>query len=468
MPKDKKMSQEIRVTREEFDGFKKRVIETIDIIMAALDNYATQSQATQQSVANLSEAIEGLIALQESNVEKFKENNELIRKIRSSLQPVEQETNLKMDLRVSETDDTHATLKQMHSQLRELQKAQRQQVEELLQRAVRLRHPRHMYASPDQDLQRQVMEFRTQMDLIQQVILERHTGVASPAENRRYGEIYLRRGVIAYHDNDMPKSREVLRIAERFFSSSEQEIESMPRDQRLSSAFTQFYLALIEKNYGLMTAAREYIERSYVVYGRNEPEELLTPTTRAEILSYLGDMDDAQAAITEVLDRADNLRQRGSLLRHNAIYALRARLMLGNTYYVRWEWQEALKHYQDTLEADERRDYSYYTYYSIAQVHHKLGNDEEAKENKRRAYKELDDTGHLQTKVALDTRILLNALAYLCTREDEPEKAREYKETVQELWLRIREVNGLQLRLFSFEKKQPVSKDEFWVEVFSE
>ena len=101
-------------------------------------------------------------------------------------------------------------------------------------------------------------------------------------------------------------------------------------------------------------------------------------------------------------------------------------------------------------------------------MHHKLGNEEKVKENKRRAYEELVNTGHLRTKVALDTRIILNALAYLCTREDKPQKAQEYREAIQELWLQIREVNGLQLRLFSFEKKRPISKDRFWAEVFSE
>ena len=112
------------------------------------------------------------------------------------------------------------------------------------------------------------------------------------------------------------------------------------------------------------------------------------------------------------------------------------------------------------------RYYSYYVYHSIAQVYHQLGDEKEAKENKRQAYEKLVGTRHLQTKVALDTLILLNALAYLCTCEDEPEKAKEYLETLQELWPRIREVNGLQLRLFSFEKKRLVSKHEFWAEVF--
>jgi len=373
-----------------------------------------------------------------------------------------------MEFKVTEAKNVQELMQEMRGELDELKEAQHQQVEELWRSAVRLKRSRFLYTNPDPDLQRQTVEFRTQMDLMQRVVLDRYTGVESPAENHRYGEIYLRRGVIAYYDNDMLKSREMLRIAERFFPCSEREIESMPRDQRLTTAFTQFYLALIEKNYGVMTAAREYIEKSYAVYGRNEPEELMTPATRAEILSYLGDMDNARTAIQEVLGRADDLRQRRPLRRHDAIYALRARLLLGNTYYVSHEWQQALQHYQDTLKADVDRYYSYYVYHSVAQVHHKLGNEEKVKENKRRAYEELVNTGHLRTKVALDTRIILNALAYLCTREDKPQKAQEYREAIQELWLQIREVNGLQLRLFSFEKKRPISKDRFWAEVFSE
>ena len=74
----------------------------------------------------------------------------------------------------------------------------------------------------------------------------------------------------------------------------------------------------------------------------------------------------------EVLDRADNLQRRGPLKRHDAIYALRARLLLGNTHYVRGEWEQALQHYQDTLKADEGRYYSYYVCHSVAQVHHQL------------------------------------------------------------------------------------------------
>jgi len=391
--------------------------------------------------------------------EGWKENVNSLNAIFSSIQRI-------MDFKVTEAQSAQNLMQRVQRQLQELNAVQRQQVEGLLQSAIGLRHSHFAYTNPGPDLQRQLVEFRTQVDLLQRVILDRHTGAESPqAENRRYGEIYLRRGVIAYLDNDVVKSRQMLEIAERFFPFSQQEIASMPRDQKIQTAFTQFYLALIQKNYGSMMAARAYIEKSYTVYGRMEQDELSTTTTRAEILSYLGDMDTARAAIQEVLERADMLRQRGTLEKHAAIYALRARLLLGNIYYVRGEWDQALQHYQIAVEADVHQA-SYYAYHSIAQVYHLLGEEAEAKKNKRRAYEMLLETDHLRTKTAMDTRILLNALAYLCTREDEPEKAQTYRETIRELWLRIHEVNGLQLRLFSFEKKRLVSKDEFWDEIF--
>ncbi len=394
-----------------------------------------------------------------------------------------------MDFKVTEAENTQKLVEKMQSQLDELKKAQRQQVEELLQSAERLRRGRSMYTSPDPTLRRQMDEFRAQMNLMQQVMLDRYTGVDSPAENRRYGEIYLRRGIIAYCDNDIFKSHKMLKIAEKFFPPLQQ-AEGMPGDQKFPVAFTQYYLALIEKNYGTMTRARDHIKDSYQVYGQNEPNELLTSVMRAEIFSYLEDMDVAQEAIQVILKRSEILQQREPLQEHDAIYALRARLLLGNTYYVGKEYGQALTYYNEALGKDESGYYSYYINHSIAQVYHKQTEkaeegaerakdeakkakweerareyEEKAKENKRLAYEALIATKHLQTKSALDTQILLNALAYLCTHQDQPEEAKKYRETLRGLWRRIIKVGDFELRLFSFEKKRPISKEDFWVEV---
>jgi tetratricopeptide (TPR) repeat protein len=372
-----------------------------------------------------------------------------------------------MDFKIAEVTNLQELVERAQSQLNELVKAQRQQVEDLLRNAMALRRPRFQYTNPDPDLQQRMKDFQRQMDAVPRVILDQNTGADSPkAERRAHGEIYLRRGVIAYLENDIVKSRQMLNIAQRFFPFSQEEIENMPLDQRISTAFTQFYLALIEKNYGNMASALDYINKSYAVYGQKEPGELLTLTTRAEILSYLDSMDIARDAIRKVLERADALRMVKPLERHDANSAFRAHLLLGNTYYIERAWDQALEHYQTALVEDVHKANSYYALYSIAQVYHQKDDKKESEDYESQAYYELINTGHLRMKVALDTHILLNALAYLCTRDARPEEAQVYKEVVRGLWLRIHEVNGLQLRLFSFKKKRPVSKDEFWTEIF--
>lgn len=349
-----------------------------------------------------------------------------------------------------------------------LEEAERQKIEELLQDAIMLRRSRFVYTSPDPDLQRQTAVYRGKMDFTTRSVIDSWTEASSPKIGSRYGEIYLRRGVIAYYDGQMEKCCEMLKTAEQFFPYSDAEIEAMPPDQKVSTAFTQFYLALIEKNYGDMQIAKEHIEKSYKVRGSREEDEILTPTTRAEILSYLGEMNDARLAIQEVLNRSDKLKQRGPLARHDAIYELRARLLLGNEFYLNEEWDEALKHYNSVLKEDMHRVYSYYAYYSISQVHQQLGKSKDSKENRRKAYEELIISKHLQQKVALDTLILLNALAFRCTRDEDHERAKIYRDDMNSFLDKIHEFNGLQLRLFSFKQKRLLSKDEFRVEIFGD
>jgi tetratricopeptide (TPR) repeat protein len=262
----------------------------------------------------------------------------------------------------------------------------------------------------------------------------------------------------------------MLKIAESFFPFSEQPLSKMPSDQRYGTAFTRYYLALIEKNYGDIRQAQNYIEDSYVAWGKGIDNELLTPTARAEILSYApGGIDKAREAIAEILERIKNLKRGGRpLAKHDAICAVRVSLMLGNTYYLESEWQQALAHYQDALKADEGHYYPYYTYHSLAQAQRKLGQEAEANQSLDLAYKYLLESRHLETKVALDSRILLNALAYLCTRTRKSEEAVKYKQAILQHWLTIQKVDDLELRLFSLEQKRQVSKEEFWNELFSE
>jgi len=376
-----------------------------------------------------------------------------------------------MEFKVAEAKDAKQLVEQMQRELDELEMTRKQQIEELLQNATRLIRKRFDYASPAPDLQRLIVEFRTKMDGIQETIIMKYTGAnLDGRRNWHYGEIFLRRGVIAYFENDPAKARDLLKTAEKFFPFSEELLQGMPKDQRYATAFMQFYLALIEKNYGDIRQAQNYIENSYIAWGRNVDNELLTPTTRAEILSYApGGIDKAREAIAEIVQRVSNLKRGGlTLAKHDAICALRAHLLLGNTYYLEGKWNEALSHYKNALKEDEGKQYSYYAYHSIAQVLRKLGKARDAGKMLEHAYKHLLESQHLQTKIASDTRISLNALGYLCTHGKKAKEAAQYRQAIQDHWLKIQKIDDLELRLFSLEQKRQVSKEEFWNELFKE
>ncbi len=431
--------------------------------------YQNQVSAGRETIEQTSK----LFDLLESNLQKINaittavasgatENVETLNKVLSAFQKI-------MDFKVVEAEEAAKLVKQMKDELQELEETRAEQVDMLLQAAIRLIRKRFVYGNPEPDYQKLTMDFRTQMDTVPQKILMKHTGADSTGTKQwRYGEIFLRRGIIAYCDNDPAKARDMLKIAEPFFPVSPDLLPGMASDQKHATAFTRYYLALIEKNYGDIRRAQDCIEDSYITFGKNVDNELLTLTTRAEILSYVdGGTDNARKAIVEIQERVANLRKRSrTLAKQDAVCAIRAHLLLGNTYYLEEAWEQALQHFQNALKEDEGKLYSYFACHSISQVLRKLNRGSEAENMLEQAYQHLLESRHLETKVALDSRILLNALAYLCTRTKKPKEAQQYRQTTLNLSTKIEKVDGLQLRLFSLEQKRQVNKDEFWKELF--
>ncbi|MEK7727989.1 MAG: hypothetical protein AAB354_06205, partial [candidate division KSB1 bacterium] len=431
--------------------------------------YQLQVTAGRETIEQTSK----LFDLLENNLQKINtittavasgatENVETLNKVLSAFQKI-------MDFKVVEAEEAAKLVERMKDELKELEETRAQQVEMLLQSAKRLVRKRFVYASPDTDFQKLTTDFCTQMDTVPSKILMKHTSADSIGSKEwRYGEIFLRRGIIAYYDNDPAKARDMLKIAETFFPFSENLLQSMTTDQRFATAFTRYYLALVEKNYGDIRLAQNYIDSSYVAWGKKVANELVTPTTRAEILSYVdGGIVNARKAIAEIQERVTNLKKSGrTLAKQDAVCAVRSHLLLGNTFYLEKTWEQALQHFQDALIEDEGKLYSYFACHSISQVLRKLGQEGDAENMLERAYQHLLESRHLEIKVALDSRILLNALAYLCARAKRPKEAEQYRRTTLNLWIKIEKVDGLELRLFSLEQKRQVNKDEFWKEIF--
>ena len=356
-------------------------------------------------------------------------------------------------------------LPKIQQKLQEFENERKQQVNSLLDDAKRLIRRRTEYASPNSIDKRLTNDFRAKFDFIPVSTLNKYTNSDGLSQNLEYGEIFLRRGIIAYYDNDIIKAQEMFKQANQFYHSVDK--DNIPDDLRTPIAFTYYYLALIEKNYGNLKDARKNIERSYQIWGKNEKEELLTPITRAEILSYSpGHSQEARDAIKQIDEKVKSLNR--DLVNHEITYIRRGHLISGNTYYIEKNWEKALEHYKIALTSGNvKKAYNYYALHSLAQVHSKLGNKNESNKLLEKCYNELLDSGHLETKVALDTQITLNALAYLCTKNSDSSESRKYERAVQNLLFRIRKVNELELRLFSLKQKKQIHKTNYMDDLLS-
>ncbi len=369
-----------------------------------------------------------------------------------------------LNFKVQEAHDVQDRLSEFEEWQNAREAEERSELEDITTSAINLRLSRHVYANPNPDLRAQLNGFARDFDRLGKQVVIRLTGTdATSAESTKYGEVFLRRGTVAYYDNDIVKAKEVLMTAEKIFSDASESAEGDDANIACPRAFTHFYLALIEKNYGNMELAQSHIDRSWDYWGKDRERELLTPATRAEILFYKDEIEASRTCIEELLNRMENLSRRKALPPHEQIYVVRSRLLMGNTFHVLKEWEKAIEHY--TIAINLASDDDYYVRYSLAQAHLALKNGKAASQERAKAFKSLVASDHLNTKRALDTRILLNALAHRCA----PKKDQEvYKARVLELWEQVTPLlGGLELRLFSLEQKKQVTKDVFYKELFS-
>jgi hypothetical protein len=362
--------------------------------------------------------------------------------------------------KVMEAQHSAEQLDELNERMKDLDLRERGQIEALVQEAKDLRRSRHVYTNPEPTLRRQLEEFARRFDLLPKEVIERFAKTQGERSLGPLAELHLRRGIVAYFDNDPVRARRVLETASEYSRRAREAAIQSGWDER-GEAFVEFYLALIHKNYGEQAEAQRHIELSYELYGKDgktENAELLTRTTRAEIRSYGSNTSTARDALQELIKKGRTLKK---LAPHDEACLARCMLMLGNTYYVDGEWYEAMKHYEDALGSNNAA--KYYVLYSQALVLEKIGQDDEARKKREEAYAALKASGHLETKKALDTQLSLHALGQACSPNDTD--ALRHFETIHETYSRIHDHGDLQLRLFSFEKKKQIAKSEWMADL---
>lgn len=363
-----------------------------------------------------------------------------------------------LEERDREREEAAAILPEIKRELEELKKARDAQMDDLLNDTPRLQRSRHEYTEPDRELQASIFQFRLKMDGMPKLYLNKY------ADQPKYGPIFYYRGLIAFVESDIVTANRMLRLSEKLNPFTETGLPTMPHEQRIFSAFTQFYLGLIQKNYGTMRLAHDFVEKSFRMYGREEKGELLTLVTLAEILSYMPEeLARARSYLQELFERVKLKVKAGTLTKAEAQYIPRAHLIYGNTFFVEKNWQEARQAYEEALKINPRL---YYVHHSLGQILQEENSPQQAQAAYDKALHCLVESQNLETKPERGTQIMLNALAFLCLRGLDPAKAKPYRDAVSDHIAKVRELNGFELKFFSFRKKRMVGKEEFLRELF--
>ncbi|MGH8549072.1 MAG: hypothetical protein ACRERU_10840, partial [Methylococcales bacterium] len=221
-------------------------------------------------------------------------------------------------------------------------------------------------------------------------------------------------GVIAYYDNDIIESKTYLDRAAQCRAHDHDGELGTNQEYRNRFAFTHYFRALIQKNWGDLAEAQHEIEQSARLL-EHRTGEFLTPATQAEILSYIvGDEERCRILLDGLLRRMDDLeaelKKDGKDLDANQM-RLRNRMVVlcGNTYFVRPNGlNEALTQYHRALGFDSR---DYYALASAAQCEQVIGDESSAATHFRECLESIERSGDVHRKRERSTRALVATIA---------------------------------------------------------
>ena len=186
-------------------------------------------------------------------------------------------------------------------------------------------------------------------------------------------------------------------------------------------AFTHYFRAIIQKNWGELTEALYEIDQSAKDF-KGSATEFLTPTTKAEILSYtVGRGQECRSEILVLTDRlanvekdkkADNKADNKDLDPNQKRLRNRLLVLLGHTYFVDRDYSRALEEYKRAVAF---RPADYYALASVAQCLEFLG-DASAREYWERCLTAIEKSGDFSHKRERITRAGIAILAAFAAR----------------------------------------------------
>jgi tetratricopeptide (TPR) repeat protein len=275
-------------------------------------------------------------------------------------------------------------------------------------------------------------------------------------------------GVVAYYDNDVIEAKSYLdRAAKTRARDHDGELETN-QDYRQRFGLIHYFRALIQKNWGELSEAQYEIDQSEKLLKGNQGE-LLTPVTKAEILSYIkGQEEDCRTQLSNLLQKTENLeaalKKENKDLNPNQV-RLRNRMLglYGNTYFVQHKFAEALAQYTKAIGFSSS---DYFALASAAQCERALKNEEAASRHFRICLEAIEHSGDFRRKRERLTRAVIATTAAIAARGcHDPEREEEYSREARNLLIGNLSVDGMLPKFFSPSTKRLVSAAELLKEL---
>jgi hypothetical protein len=276
-------------------------------------------------------------------------------------------------------------------------------------------------------------------------------------------------GVIAYYDNDIIEAKNYLDRAAQFKAPDHEGELGTNQDYRNRFAFTHYFRALIQKNWGDLAEAQHEIEQSAKLIEKR-PEEFLTPVTKAEILSYIvGDEDRCRNLLDNLLAQIkaleDDLKKNGKDLNGNQ-KRLRNRMFVlrGNTYFVRGNaFDKAFDDYESAINRDPS---DYYALASAAQCQEKLNGPGGGRKYYGECLEQIERSGDIRRKRERITRAIIAAIAANAAKVcQDTRRFEQYAREARELLGGNLAVDGMTPKCFSPSTKRLASADDLVAEI---
>ncbi|MFA5363419.1 MAG: hypothetical protein WC335_09335 [Candidatus Omnitrophota bacterium] len=289
-------------------------------------------------------------------------------------------------------------------------------------------------------------------------------------DQSRLGEMSYQLGVSAFYDNDIIAASDLLERAKAVYDKLGESIRTTRH--RNPYAFCHHFLGLIEKNWcrngmtieASLEKAKEYLKRATEILGQ-DPMELLSPLTLAEIQSYLAhNREDAYSLIQDCIKKTDDLKNTGKKLNPNQQNLLvRAYLLKGNLEYIKTNYETSKNSYVSAL---NEKPGNFYALFSQGLVSLKL-KPSDAKILFRESLNSFRGS-NLLNKPELTTRGTILAQAVIAAHYSDDSKKDDYLNLFRNLLNRTLQVGDRNPLFFSPTTKKLVTAEQLRNEVVEE